>query len=111
MARARALGREKLARTFDTTGKSMVWNPEFQREAMELHAHGKLFSGTRQEDEHYGQETEPDDLEVDGVALPDARLRSMTAVTRSRGPGCEPQAHFSPLRRSFRRSKKPCGSG
>ena len=71
MAAARALGREKLARLFDVTGKSMAWNTEFQREAMELHAHGKLFGGTRQEDEPYGQEMEPDDLEADEVALPD----------------------------------------
>ena len=70
MAAARALGEDTLRGAHDKTGASAAWDPAFQHEAMVLHGQGKLFSGSRQEEEPYGQEMEPDDLEADAVALP-----------------------------------------
>ena len=68
---ARRLTTEAVLGAFEKTGAAKAWDQDFQKRAVQLHADGKLFTGNRQEDSPYGQELEPEDLEVDQAALPD----------------------------------------
>ena len=76
VAKAALLGaREKLSqsaliRATEETGADQAWVLAFQMRALQMAADGTLFAGKRQEDEPYGQEMEPKELEVNEADIP-----------------------------------------
>ncbi len=76
VAKAALLGaREKLSqstliRATEETGADQAWVRDFQMKALQMHANGTLFAGNRQEDEPFGQEMEPKELEVNEADIP-----------------------------------------